>query len=55
MKNLIKTVFLSNVGMSLVEMTIAAGLLGGLSLGVVKVVDMQKKGQKKLMQDFSIS
>ena len=39
--------FLRNMsGFSLVELMVAAGLLGGLTLGVVKIMGLMQKGQK---------
>ena len=35
-------------GFSLVEVMIAAGILGALSLGVVKIIDMQTASSKKM-------
>ncbi len=39
-------------GFSLVEIMVVAGLMGGLALGIMKMIDMMRKGQKKTTQDF---
>ena len=51
----IKKICKENSGFTLVEIMVAAGLLGGLSLAVMELTSNSAKSAKKLQQDFEIS
>lgn len=52
MKRKMKKILNSNGGFSLMELTIAAGITGLLSLAVVNVMETMKKQEKKMTQSF---